>query len=73
MGSRYKRQPNRELLLSCTAIGEKKNLIREKPGVDLPQQFTSVTGSGIAGDEDLFRLSESKIESGGQSRYCVGA
>jgi hypothetical protein len=73
MGSRYKRQPASQLLLPGTAIGEKKNFVWEKPSVDLPQQFTGVPGGGIAGNEDLFRLSESKIESGGKRRYCLGS
>jgi len=36
MRSRYKWQPASELLLSGTTIGEKKNLVWEEPGVDLP-------------------------------------
>ncbi len=36
MGSRYKGQPNRKLLLSGSAIGEKKNFVWEEPGVDVP-------------------------------------
>jgi hypothetical protein len=63
MGSRHKWQPASELLLSGTTIGEKKNFVWEEPGVDLPQQFSGVLRHGIAGDEYLFRLCESKIES----------
>jgi hypothetical protein len=36
MGSRYKCQPAGKLLLTGTAVGEKKNFVREEPGVDLP-------------------------------------
>jgi hypothetical protein len=72
MGSRYKWQPASKLLLSGTSIGEKKNFVWEEPCADLPQQCASVLGSGITGDEYLFRFSESKIESGGQSRNCFG-
>src|SRR6266849_1928977 len=35
MGSGYKRQPAGKLLLSGSAIGEKKNFIREEPSIDL--------------------------------------
>ena len=42
MSSCHKWQPASELLLSGATIGEKKNFVWEKPGVDLPQQFTSV-------------------------------
>src|SRR5260370_32512734 len=72
MGSRYKWQPASKLLLSGTTIGEEKNFVWEEPGVDLPQQFSRVLRHGIAGDEYLFRFSESKIESGSQGRHRVG-
>src|SRR6266403_825973 len=72
MGSRDKRQPNRKLLLPGTTVGEKKNFVWKEPRVDLPQQFTSVLGRGITGNEDLFRLCQSKIESGNKGWYCVG-
>jgi hypothetical protein len=68
MGCRYKWQPASKLLLSSTAIGEEKNLVWQEPGVDLPQQVTSVLRRRITCDEDLFCLSEAEIESGGQSR-----
>ncbi len=44
MGSRYKRQPAGQLLLSGATVGEKKNLVGEEPGVDLAQQITRVLG-----------------------------
>ncbi len=72
MGSRYKRQPASKVLLSGTTIGEKKNFVWEEPGVDLPQQITGVLGFEITGNEDLFRLSQAKIESGGKGWHCFG-
>jgi hypothetical protein len=44
MGSGYKRQPPRELLLSAAAIGEKQNHVWEESNVDLAQQITRVLG-----------------------------
>src|SRR5258708_22088856 len=72
MRSRNKRQPASQLLLSGTTIGEKNNFVWEEPSVDLPQQFTGVVRRWITGDEYLFRLCESKIESGSKGRYCLG-
>ncbi len=42
--------------MSSTAIGKKKNLVWKEPGVDLPQQFTSVLGPWVTGDEDLLQM-----------------
>ena len=72
MGSRYKRQPAGQLLLSGATVGEKKNLVGEEPGVDLAQQITRVLGQGITGDYDLFGLSESKIESANEGWRGLG-
>ncbi len=72
MGTRYKWQPASKLLLSGTTISEKKNFVWEEPVVDLPQQITGVLGSEITSNEDLFRFSESKIESGNKGWHCVG-
>jgi len=71
--SRYKRQPNRKLLLSGTAIRQKENFVWEVPGVDLSQQFTGVWRRRITRDEDLFCWSEPEIESGRQGRNRFGA
>src|SRR6202043_2994737 len=68
MSSRYKRQPAGQLFLSDTTVGEQKDFVWEEPDVDLAQQFKSVLGSGVTGDQDLFGLREPKIESGGKRR-----
>src|SRR5258708_35369689 len=71
MGSRDKRQPNCQFLLPGSAIGEKKYFVGKESRVDLPQQFTSVLGRGVTGNGNLFRLSQSKIESGTKGWYRV--
>src|SRR5260370_41090930 len=71
MASRYKGQPASKLLLAGSAIGEKKNFVGKDPTVHLPQQFTGVLGPGVAGNEDLFRLRQPKIESGSEGWYCL--